>query len=247
LTVTGALPTLILLLVHSVAAPRVVAFATPPSLRTQSWGHRRIRHCLDLSGIAVFAISGALAAGRKSLDWLGVAVIAVVTAIGGGTLRDVLLDRHPIFWIADPSYLVVCLVATAVTLLYVRLRVPPFRALFVADALGLAFFTIGGTQIAEQAGVSGLLAGLMGMITGTAGGVVRDVLCAEIPLILRRGQLYASAAIAGAALYLALERGGIPRDIAAPVGMAAIAAVRFAAILWRLELPVLHLEQGESG
>jgi uncharacterized membrane protein YeiH len=247
LTVTGALPTLILLLVHSVAAPRVVAFATPPSLRTQSWGHRRIRHFLDLSGIAVFAISGALAAGRKSLDWLGVAVIAVVTAIGGGTLRDVLLDRHPIFWIADPSYLVVCLVATAVTLLYVRLRVPPFRALFVADALGLAFFTIGGTQIAEQAGVSGLLAGLMGMITGTAGGVVRDVLCAEIPLILRRGQLYASAAIAGAALYLALERGGIPRDIAAPVGMAAIAAVRFAAILWRLELPVLHLEQGESG
>lgn len=244
---TGALPTLILLLVHSVAAPRVVAFATPPSLRTQSWGHRRIRHFLDLSGIAVFAISGALAAGRKSLDWLGVAVIAVVTAIGGGTLRDVLLDRHPIFWIADPSYLVVCLVATAVTLLYVRLRVPPFRALFVADALGLAFFTIGGTQIAEQAGVSGLLAGLMGMITGTAGGVVRDVLCAEIPLILRRGQLYASAAIAGAALYLALERGGIPRDIAAPVGMAAIAAVRFAAILWRLELPVLHLEQGESG
>lgn len=245
---TGALPTLILLLVHSIAAPRVVvAFATPPSLRTQSWGHRHIRHFLDLSGIAVFAISGALAAGRKSLDWLGVAVIAVVTAIGGGTLRDVLLDRHPIFWIADPSYLVVCLVATAVTLLYVRLRVPPFRALFVADALGLAFFTIGGTQIAEQAGVSGLLAGLMGMITGTAGGVVRDVLCAEIPLILRRGQLYASAAIAGAALYLALERGGIPRDLAAPVGMAAIAAVRFAAILWRLELPVLHLEQEESG
>lgn len=195
----------------------------------------------------MFAVSGALAAGRKSLDWLGVAVIAVVTAIGGGTLRDVLLERHPIFWIADPTYLIVCLVATAVTLLYVRMRVPPFRALFVADALGLAFFTIGGTQIAEQAGVSGLLAGLMGMITGTAGGVVRDVLCAEIPLILRRGQLYASAAIAGAAAYLALERGGIPRDVAAPIGMAAIAAVRFAAIVWRLELPVLHLEQEESG
>lgn len=245
---TGTLPTLILLLVHIIAAPRVVvAVATLPACGPNRGGHSRIRHFLDLSGIAVFAISGALAAGRKSLDWLGVAVIAVVTAIGGGTLRDVLLDRHPIFWIADPNYLVVCLVATAVTLLYVRLRVPPFRALFVADALGLAFFTIGGTQIAEQAGVSGLLAGLMGMITGTAGGVVRDVLCAEIPLILRRGQLYASAAIAGAALYLALERGGIPRDIAAPVGMAAIAVIRFAAILWRLELPVLHLEQEESG
>jgi hypothetical protein len=137
LTVTGALPTLILLLVHIIAARRVVvSSATPPSLRTQSWGRSPIRHFLDLSGIAVFAISGALAAGRKSLDWLGVAVIAVVTAIGGGTLRDLLLERHPIFWVADPNYLIVCLVATAVTLLYVRLRVPPFRALFVADALG---------------------------------------------------------------------------------------------------------------
>jgi uncharacterized membrane protein YeiH len=190
----------------------------------------------------VFAISGALAAGRKSLDWLGVAVVAVVTAIGGGTLRDLLLDRHPIFWIADPTYLIVCLAATAITLVYVRLRIPAIRALFVADALGLAFFTIGGVQIAEQAGLSGLLAVLMGMITGVAGGVARDVLCAEIPLILRRGQLYASAAIAGAVLYLLLERSGLPRDTAALAGMGAIAIVRFAAIVWRLELPVLSLE-----
>src|SRR2546421_12939664 len=103
-----------------------------------------IRHVLELLGVAVFAISGALAAGRKSLDWLGVAVIAVVTAIGGGTVRDLLLDRHPIFWIAHPEFLLVCLAATVLTLLYVRLRIPAFRALFVADALGLAFFTVGG-------------------------------------------------------------------------------------------------------
>ena len=155
------------------------------------------RHVLDLLGVAVFAVSGVLAAGRKKLDWLGVTVVAVVTAIGGGTLRDVLLDRHPIFWIADPTYLVVCLVAIGFTLMYARLRIPAFRALFVADALGLAFFTISGVQIAQQAGLSGLLAGLMGVITGVAGGVVRDVLCAEIPLIMRGGQLYASSAIAG--------------------------------------------------
>lgn len=190
----------------------------------------------------MFAVSGALAAGRKSLDWLGVAVIAVVTALGGGTLRDLLLDRHPILWIGDPSYLVVCLGATALTLLYVRLRTPPFRALFVADALGLAFFTIGGVQIAEMAGLSGVLAVLMGMVTGVAGGVLRDVLCAEIPLILRQGQLYASAAIAGAAVYLGLEGMGLPRDPAALAGMATIAIVRLAAIVWRLELPVLKLE-----
>jgi uncharacterized membrane protein YeiH len=172
-----------------------------------------------------------------------VAVIAIVTALGGGTLRDLLLDRHPIFWIANPTYLIVCLAATALTLVYARLRIPAFRALFVADALGLAFFTIGGVQIAEQTGLSGVLAALMGVITGVAGGVVRDVLSAEIPLVMRRGQLYASAAIAGAALYLILERVGLARDPAAVSGMAAIALVRFAAIVWRLELPVLDLQE----
>jgi uncharacterized membrane protein YeiH len=190
----------------------------------------------------VFAISGALAAGRKRLDWLGVAVIAAVTAIGGGTVRDVLLDRHPIFWIAQPAFLLDCLAATAVTLVYVRLRIPPFRALVVADALGLAFFTVGGVQIAQQSGLSGLLALLMGVITGVVGGVLRDVLLAEIPLILRPGQLYASAAIVGAGLYLLLEHTRMSRDAAALVGMAAIAAVRFVAIVWRLELPVLTVE-----
>ena len=163
---------------------------------------------------AVFAISGALAAGRKRLDWLGVAAISVVTAIGGGTVRDVLLDRHPIFWIADPAYLLVCLAATAFTLLYVHLRIPAPRALLVADAVGLAFFTISGAQIAEQSGLSWLLAILMGTITGVVGGMARDVLCNEIPMILRRGQLYASSAIVGAALYLVLEGAGAPRQAA---------------------------------
>jgi uncharacterized membrane protein YeiH len=201
-----------------------------------------IRHILDLAGVAVFAISGVLTAGRKRLDWLGVAVIAVVTAIGGGTLRDVLLDRYPIFWIADPTYLLVILGATAFTLFYVRFRIPNPRALLIADALGLAFFTIGGVQIAQQAGLSGLLAVLMGTITGVAGGMLRDVLCAEIPLILRRGQLYASSTLVGATLYLVLERAGVARDPAALIGMGTIVVVRFAAILWRLELPVLTLE-----
>jgi uncharacterized membrane protein YeiH len=171
-----------------------------------------------------------------------VAVIAMVTALGGGTVRDVLLDRHPVAWIDRPEFLVVCLAATGLTLAYVRLRIPNFRALVVADALGLSFFTIGGVQIAEMTGLSGLLALLMGLITGVVGGVARDVLLAEIPLILRRGQLYASAAIVGAALYLVLERAGAPRDPAALAGMATIALVRFAAILWRLELPVLTVD-----
>src|SRR5688572_15071003 len=103
-------------------------------------------------GVAVCAVSGALAAGRKSLDLLGVAAIALVTAIGGGTLRDVLLGRYPIFWIADPSYLAVILVAAAGTVLYVRFREPPYKALVIADAFGLGFFTITGAQVAEERG-----------------------------------------------------------------------------------------------
>jgi uncharacterized membrane protein YeiH len=206
-----------------------------------------MRYLLELLGVAVFAVSGVLAAGRKGLDLLGVAVIAVVTAIGGGTLRDLLLDRHPIFWIANTTHLWVILAATAVTLAYVRFWIATSRALLVADALGLAFFTIVGVQIAEQAGYSDLIAVLMGTITGVAGGVLRDVLTAEIPLVMRPGRLYATAAIIGAVSYLLLEGLNVPPDVAALVGMGVIAGLRLAAILWRLELPVVHLPEDDVG
>ena len=113
--------------------------------------------------------------------------------------------------------------------------------LLVADALGLAFFTISGVQITQQAGHSDPIALLMGTITGVAGGVVRDVLTAEIPLILRPGRLYATAALAGAALYVLLAGRGVSREAAALAGMAATAGLRLAAIFWRLELPAVRL------
>lgn len=197
-----------------------------------------ILHTLELLGVGVFAISGALVAGRKRLDLLGVVVVAAVTAIGGGTIRDLLLDRHPVFWIADPVHLYVILGAAALTIVYVRRFRPPERLLLVADALGLALFTISGAQIAERAGLSGIAVVLMGTLTGAAGGVIRDVLTAEIPMILRRGQIYATASIAGAAIYLALQRAGLPPGTAGLVGMAAIVALRLAAIVWRITLPV---------
>lgn len=195
-------------------------------------------YLLSLLGVGVFAVSGALAAGRKSLDLLGVVVIAVVTAIGGGTVRDLLLDRHPIFWIQETEYLVVILAAALFTLVYVRFREPPERALLIADALGLALFTISGTQLAEAAGLSGMIAVIMGVITGVAGGIVRDVLTAEIPLILRRGNLYATAAIAGATVYLILKAVDVPRPVPSLTGMSVVVLLRFAAILWDLQLPV---------
>ncbi|MDP3221525.1 MAG: trimeric intracellular cation channel family protein, partial [Rubrivivax sp.] len=141
---------------------------------------------LELFGVAVFAISGALVAARKGMDPFGVIVIAVVTAIGGGTLRDVLLARHPIFWFENVAYLAVIIAAAVFTMIYTRYRTAPLKALLIADAFGLALFTVSGAQIAVQQALPGLIVVLMATITGTAGGVLRDMLCAEVPLILRR-------------------------------------------------------------
>jgi hypothetical protein len=126
---------------------------------------RMVLFVLSLLGVAVFAASGALAAGRKHFDLLGVVVIALVTAIGGGTVRDLLLDRHPIFWVKDPSHLTVILASAALTLAYVRFRKPPLSALAFADALGLALFTISGAQVAEAQGLPWLTVIVMGTVT----------------------------------------------------------------------------------
>ena len=203
-------------------------------------------HTLDLIGVAVFSISGALAAGRKRLDLLGVIVLGLATAVGGGTIRDVLLDRHPIFWLADPSYIVVIVTAALATVAYVRRNPPPAVTLLYADAIGLAMFSITGAQIAERAGVSALGGIVLGTITGAAGGAVRDVLSAEIPLVLRRGDLYASAAILGTAAYFALAAVGASRPVATWVGMLIVAAVRLASIAYRLQLPVFALDAGST-
>ena len=198
---------------------------------------------LDLVGIGVFAVSGALAAGRKRLDLLGVFVLASVTAIGGGTIRDLLLGRHPLPWLTDASYLGVIVTSVALTFGYVRWRRPPLASLLVADALGLALFSIGGAQIAENAGLAAAAVVVLGTVTGVGGGVIRDVLSAEIPFVLRRGNLYASTVIVGIAAYVTLEWLGVPRQPASLTGMALIAAVRLAAIRWELELPVFEVNE----
>ena len=195
---------------------------------------------LDLAGVGVFAVSGALAAGRRRLDLLGVLVVAIVTAIGGGTLRDLLLGRK-VFWVADAACLWVILAAAAATIVYTRFGRPPVSALLVADALGLALFTVSGCRIAETVAPPRVVVVLMGAVTGAAGGVMRDILCNEIPLILTAGQLYATAAIAGAAVYVLLRGAGFEAGPAGAAGMMVVAGVRIAAIVWGLKLPVYEL------
>ena len=198
---------------------------------------------LDLLGTAVFAVSGALAAGRKQLDLLGVLVLALVTAVGGGTLRDLLLGRHPIFWLAEPRYVLAIGGAALLTVAWTRRWRAPESALLVADALGLGAYAIVGAQIVERSGLPPASGILLGAVTGSAGGAIRDVLCAEIPYVLRRGNLYASAALAGTGAYYALEGAGVVRPAAALLGAATTIAVRLASIRWQLQLPVYRLEE----
>lgn len=202
---------------------------------------RRMLYLLDLAGVAVFAVSGALAAGHIGLDLLGVIVLAAVTAIGGGTLRDLLLNRHPIFWIRDPRYLYVIGVTAVLTVIGTRLQ--PFAhadTLLVADAFGLALFALTGAELAEEAKLPAVIVVLTGTMTGVAGGVVRDMLTVQVPLILRH-DIYATAAIAGIALYLLLQKLGVPRGAAFAAGLVTVAGLRLASIAWGLQLPVFRL------
>jgi uncharacterized membrane protein YeiH len=150
-----------------------------------------------------------------------------------------------VFWLTDPAYLTTIACAALATVGYTRWRQPNEAALLVADALGLALFSVAGAQIGERAGLWAGAGVVLGTITGAAGGAVRDVLCAEVPLVLRRGNLYASAAIAGTALYFLLQRAGADRNLATYAGMATVASVRLAAIWWRLQLPVFRLDPND--
>lgn len=194
---------------------------------------------LDLAGVAVFAASGVLATRDRELDLLGVLVVAAITAIGGGTLRDLLLDRHPIFWVVDPRYLTVIMVSAMLTMAYARVREPPNMAFLAADAMGLALFALSGAQLAQAAQCPTLIVILMGTMTGVTGGILRDAITAHVPLVLRR-EIYATAAIAGIGLYLALIAWGAPQMLAYGAGMITVVVLRLLAIRWELHLPVFR-------
>ncbi len=197
----------------------------------------KIIYALDLFGVAVFAISGALAAGRKRMDIFGVVVLGVVTALGGGTLRDALLDTGPVFWIHDPTYLLVAVTFALLTFVTVRFLSAHRLALLVSDAFGLAIFTAIGTAIAFKTTDSHSVAIVMGIMTGIAGGMTRDVLSAEVPLVLQR-EIYATAALCGSFTYV-LMKGMDFSGIPCMAGSVAVTlAIRLAAIHWSLSLPV---------
>jgi uncharacterized membrane protein YeiH len=192
-------------------------------------------YVIGMSAVAVSAVTGVLEAGRKPIDLFGVVLVALTSALGGGTIRDVLLGR-PVFWVADQTYLIAAAAAGVATFVLVRLVRLPKNLFLVPDALGLALFTIIGAQAGLVYGAPWFVASFLGVVTGVFGGVLRDILCNEVPLVFT-GELYATASWAGAMLFIALLHQGIAGGTAAGAAMAAIFLTRLAAIYWRLRLP----------
>jgi uncharacterized membrane protein YeiH len=155
---------------------------------------------LDYAAVLIFAITGALVASRAQLDLVGFAFIACLTAVGGGTIRDVLLDRTPIFWIADPTNLAVAGIAALIVFFTAHLLESRMRTLIWLDSFALAVAVAAGAGVAMQLEQSAIIVVLMGMITGCMGGLMRDVVVGEVPLVLKQGELYVTAAFAGAAV-----------------------------------------------
>ena len=196
-----------------------------------------MQYYLEHTATCVSAIAGALAARGKQVDLFGVVVLALVTALGGGTLRDVILDARPVFWVADSSFVVTAIVSALVVFVVARFRSLSTTPLLWADAGGLALFTVVGVEKSLAAGVSPTVAVVMGVITGTAGGMMRDVLTGEIPLVFRKQiYLYATACLCGALVFVLL-RGTVENSLLRMLAAGTTLALRVAAIWWKIHLP----------
>jgi uncharacterized membrane protein YeiH len=171
-----------------------------------------VTSALDWLGIIAFTVTGALVASRKQMDVVGFVVLGTVTGIGGGTLRDVLLGL-PVFWVREPAYLITCALASVLVFFAAHIPQSRYRYLLWLDAVGLALFAVTGAEIAAHAGAHFAVAVAMGVITASFGGIVRDLLGGESPVILSR-EIYASAALAGAVVLIVLMAAGAPRELA---------------------------------
>lgn len=192
-------------------------------------------------GTAIFAISGVLLAGRLKMDPFGVTVLASVTAIGGGTIRDMALGATPVFWIKDTTYIWVIIVTCIFTMMLVRRpKRIPWWVLPVYDAVGLAVFVGIGVEKALLYQDSALIAIIMGVITGCGGGIIRDVLAREIPMVLR-SEVYATACIVGGVFHTTALAMGYDNSVALLSGVTSTLIIRLGAIRWHLSLPTFAL------
>ncbi|HNP86289.1 MAG: trimeric intracellular cation channel family protein [Chloroflexi bacterium SZAS-1] len=193
---------------------------------------------IEVLGIIAFALSGIAEAQRKQMDLVGIYAVAFMTAFGGGTLRDLLLDRTPLFWVEHQEYAILVLGLTLLALLFPAFTRIPARWLVLPDALGLGLFSVAGAGYAQAAGTSLFVASIMGVITGVFGGVIRDVVCNEIPYVFRNTHWYATCAFIGCWIYLLLDLFGVTSVVALPVAVGSITLLRLAALRYNFRMPV---------
>lgn len=195
-----------------------------------------VLHYLFLLGICVEAITGAIAAGRKKMDFFGVILIACLAGLGGGTVRDVLFNTHPITWVQHPQYLLYTSLSAIFTIYIAHSLVRVMKVFLVLDALGLSAFVVIGTQKLLSYHMAPGVAIIGGMVTGICGGMLRDILCNDIPLVLRK-ELYAVIALLGAILYVVLSYLGISKHLNILITLVTVFSIRIWAIFYHVEMP----------
>lgn len=196
-----------------------------------------MQYYIEHTATGVAAIAGALAARGKQVDLFGVIVLALVTALGGGTVRDLILDARPVFWVADSSFVLTSTLGALIAFVAVRYGRFSERPLILIDACGLSLFTLVGVEKSLRLEVNPTVAVVMGVVTGVVGGMLRDVLTGEIPMVFRKQiYLYATASFCGALVFIVF-RHLIPESSLRFISMGTILALRLAAIWWKIHLP----------
>lgn len=198
-----------------------------------------IFNILDLLGTASFAVSGALFAINKKMDPFGVFIIAFVTAVGGGTLRDILIDRNPVTWMEDLSYVYTIVISVILAIIFRKKIGYLSKSLFLFDTIGLGIFTIIGTELGIQHNLHPIISVALGMITATFGGVIRDTLSNEVPLIFHK-EIYATACIIGAIAFLILNSFDVDHNISYIITTSIVITIRLIVVKFKLELPAFY-------
>lgn len=200
---------------------------------------------LDLLGTVAFAISGALAAMNRKMDLFGIFIIAFVTAIGGGTVRDILIGNTPVTWMDHTIYIYVIGIATIMAIIFRKKIDHLKKSLFLFDTIGLGIFTIIGVETGIQNNLDPIISIALGVMTGTFGGVIRDILCNEIPVIFRK-EIYATASLIGGLVFIILNELGVEREIIYIVTSLIVISIRLVVVKFKISLPSFYISSNDK-